>query len=320
MKIIQLIPTLSSGGAERFVVDLSNTLVNKQCEIIIVQIFKQNDSNEFYKNQISSKINIFNLKGISPKIFEFTILFRLFILIVKEKPKVIHSHLNLIYSLFLVFLFPRIKFVHTLHNTAEKECIIVKGVSLKWIIKIYYKYQLILPVTISKESQKSYLEFYGLSNSRLVNNGCNHVMPTMRFQKTKEEIFKLKKTKNDLVFLNVARFSPQKNHIMLINVFNRLIREGENIILLIIGNGFNSEKGEKLMKDSLNGIYYLGTKENVTDYMLHCDAFCLSSLWEGLPISLLEAIGSGCTPICTPAGGIPNVIVNKNLGIITQGF
>lgn len=320
MKIIQLIPTLSSGGAERIAVDLSNALLNRQNAVILVQLFKQNESNTFYKNQISSKINYINLNGNAPKIFEWKVLIRLILLIVKEKPNVIHSHLNIFYSLILVLFFPRRKLVHTLHNTADKECMIIKGYSLKGIIKFYYRRQLIIPITISEESKKSFEAFYGLSNSKLVFNGCNHILPSPEFRKTKEEILQLKSLKNVTIFINVARYSPQKNHQMLVNVFNKLINEGENIILLIIGHGFNSDSGEELMKNSLKDIYYLGTKENVTDYLLLSDAFCLSSLWEGLPISLLEAIGSGCTPICTPAGGIPNVIANKNLGIISKGF
>ena len=38
------------------------------------------------------------------------------------------------------------------------------------------------------------------------------------------------------------------------------------------------------------------------------DAFCLTSVYEGLPISLLEAISCGCVPVCTPVGGITEVV------------
>lgn len=42
--------------------------------------------------------------------------------------------------------------------------------------------------------------------------------------------------------------------------------------------------------------------------MAHCDAMCLPSIWEGLPVTLLEALSVGCIPICSNVGGIPDVI------------
>ncbi|KAA2456752.1 glycosyltransferase family 4 protein, partial [Alistipes onderdonkii] len=66
--------------------------------------------------------------------------------------------------------------------------------------------------------------------------------------------------------------------------------------------------------------YWLGAKNNVGDYLLQADFFVLSSLFEGLPISLLEAISCGVIPICTPAGGIPDVINSESNGYVSKSF
>ena len=50
------------------------------------------------------------------------------------------------------------------------------------------------------------------------------------------------------------------------------------------------------------------------------DIFVLSSLWEGLPISLLEALSCGTIPVCTPAGGISGVIFNDSIGYVSEDF
>lgn len=89
--------------------------------------------------------------------------------------------------------------------------------------------------------------------------------------------------------------------------------------LIIIGSGFDSSSAETLRKNACNRIHFLGLKPNVGDYLLCADAFCLTSLYEGLPLSLLEAMSAGCVPICTPAGGIKDVI-NSDIGYLTKNF
>ena len=63
----------------------------------------------------------------------------------------------------------------------------------------------------------------------------------------------------------------------------------------------------------------LGYKDNPTDYLSCADAFCLSSFHEGMPISLIESIQQGIIPICTPAGGVKDIIT-PSIGFISDDF
>ena len=105
---------------------------------------------------------------------------------------------------------------------------------------------------------------------------------------------------------------------MLINVFNKLLNEDKHLILLICGGGFDTELGKEIKRITSKGIYFLGAKQNIADYLSTSDCFILSSKWEGLPISLLEAMSYGVIPILTPVGGIPSVIKNGENGILSN--
>ncbi len=59
--------------------------------------------------------------------------------------------------------------------------------------------------------------------------------------------------------------------------------------------------------------------ENCTiplEYLKMGDAYALCSSYEGMPISLIEAIGVGCIPVCTPVGGIVDVVHNGENGFL----
>jgi glycosyltransferase involved in cell wall biosynthesis len=105
---------------------------------------------------------------------------------------------------------------------------------------------------------------------------------------------------------------------MLIRAFNRLKDDGNDIILLVVGSGFEMETG--LLSLARNHIHFLGAKANVMDYLYASDAFCLSSVTEGMPISLIEAMACGCIPVCTPVGGILNTIQDGVTGFLSKSI
>src|SRR5690606_23773831 len=67
------------------------------------------------------------------------------------------------------------------------------------------------------------------------------------------------------------------------------------------------------------GVFLLGEKANATDYLFASDYFCLSSVYEGMPISLIEAFAAGAIPVCTPVGGIPEMINELDPSLLAQG-
>lgn len=304
MKIIEIISSLSSGGAERFVVNLSNQLVKEGHEIIICTL-NDNEKINFNKQFMSEQIGYHSFQVRGKNIL--TIWHDVYKYLSKEKPDVIHCHLAVLQYVFPFCLFHhRVQMVHTIHSMPK-----YASGGTKWharLFKLLYKTELAIPVSISEECHQGYGEFYHLTNDTVIDNGVPQVITSPLIDIVRKEVEGYKSCGPTKVFVHVARCHEQKQQHILVEAFNRLNKEGIDFILLIIGAGFDSSEGVELQRLACDKIHFLGEKNNVGDYLQCSDYFCLSSRNEGLPISLLEAMSLGITPICTPVGGIKNVI------------
>ncbi|MEP6513862.1 MAG: glycosyltransferase family 4 protein, partial [Parafilimonas sp.] len=242
---------------------------------------------------------------------------RVYHLLEKLKPDVVHTHLHSGYYCFRAYLKIKnhlFKKVHTIHNLAKRDS--------PWHGRMAYKYffnkKIIHPVTISEEVFKSAVKEYGSIITTLINNGSIPVRSSFAINEVAELINKLKKNTDTKVLLNIARISKQKNQQLLIECMRTLGKEGENVIALIIGDYAPDDEKlyRQLNQNKPPNVYFIGRIKNVGDYYLNADAFLLSSIFEGLPISLLEALSAGVIPVCTPVGGVKN-IVNKDIGFLS---
>jgi glycosyltransferase involved in cell wall biosynthesis len=108
----------------------------------------------------------------------------------------------------------------------------------------------------------------------------------------------------------VGRIYDVKNHRLIIEAMKVLEAEGANVIALIVGGHYHRTRLciDELIKDKPASVHFMGKANNVGDYLLNADAFLMPSLYEGWPISLLEAMSVGLVPICTPVGGLLDII------------
>lgn len=316
MKIVQLIYSLCSGGAERFVVSLSNELAAMGHDVTLCMLLTVDDPKFVFNRQFLSRDVKFVSLGFDQG-FSLSKVRLVEDFIGNLTPEVVHCHLNVIPYVFrLSVRYPNMRFIHTIHTVAK--C--ASGYRIQRIInKWFYSHEKVVPVTISQKCNESYVDYYGLDNARCVINGCTSTVRTELFEDVAREVMSFKTDINTPVFIHVARFHPYKNQQLLIESFNRLDSLGVDFVLLIVGDGYDTE-GRFLVDKSCDKIHFLGLKRNVTDYLLCSDAFCLTSLNEGLPISLLEALSCGVVPICTKAGGIPDVIEDGVTGMLAKDF
>ncbi len=316
MKIIQIISSLSSGGAERFVVDLSNNLAEMGHNVTVCTM-NDNDYINFNKQFLCPKISYHSLQIKGKNIF--VILKEAYKFVTSIKPDIIHCHLAVLQYIFPICVFNRkIKVFHTIHSMPK-----YASGGDAWHAKLFkflYKTNLVVPITISEECHQGYKKFYGLSNDYLIKNGVSPLKFSSRLAEVVQKVNAYKQTPQTPVFIHVARYHEAKNQKLLIDSFNKLYNDGISFCLLVLGRDFDFGEGAVLKNASCPNIHFLGEKNNVSDYLSCSNYFCLSSIYEGLPISLLEAMSLGVIPICTPVGGIKDLINDGINGFLSKNI
>jgi len=123
---------------------------------------------------------------------------------------------------------------------------------------------------------------------------------------------------DDLLFVCVARFYPQKNHRDLLQAFAAGSALRPNCRLLLAGDGYLREELEQLARDlGISArVHFLGRRKDVPELLGACDVFVLASLWEGNPLSVMEAMAAGLPVVVTAAGGVPELASSGTHGFV----
>jgi len=121
-----------------------------------------------------------------------------------------------------------------------------------------------------------------------------------------------------LVIGAVGRLSPEKNYAGLIRVLDRVVRQGRDVQLVIVGGGDQQENLEDLVTQLglIDRVRLLGHRSDTIDLYEAMDVFVLNSLREGLPNVLLEAMALGVPVVATRIGGIPQVVEHDGNGLL----
>lgn len=318
MKIVEIITFLAAGGAERFIVDLTNQLAKEHDTYIVTLLDDQKDSNvrNFYKSDISNKAHYVNL-GL-PNGLKFSSQWSVFKALKKMNPDIIHIHMipTLKYSALaigLLSLNKKVFFsVHSdLHNGYDKG-----------LFKLYCNtLGRINRFKLSCLSDKNYTDFkafYPHTTIRCIANGRASLSATNLFDSVKEDMNNYRTNDSSRLLIHVARCHPVKNQKLLVKAVNELISQGLNVDLVVLGAGYDSSEGKEIVSIACERIHFIGVKKNVIDYMLNADLFCISSDFEGMPITLLEASLAGIPAVSTPVCGAVDLIKDGVNGFLSK--
>ncbi|RPK15252.1 glycosyltransferase [Priestia endophytica] len=305
IKVFHVIPDLGTGGAEKLAIDICSFLDKDKFDVTLVSLYEP-QSNIYEKLAIDSGLKVLFLN--KKKGFDYRIFFKLNKLFRKEKPDIIHTHLYVGPYVLIPMILNRVKGrIHTVHNIASKEL----RSSKRKIMSLAYKYFNVIPVAISDYIKETIKNEYDMDLERIpcIYNGIDT-----------EKFSKVSNINNDFTFIHVGRFSPQKNHELLIDSFAKALEENPNILLKLVGDGNLKTKIEKKVQDLgiEDKIIFRGIQKDITKELNAANAFVLSSDWEGLPISVLEAMSCGLPIISTKCGGTPDVVKHNQNGILVN--
>jgi glycosyltransferase involved in cell wall biosynthesis len=127
---------------------------------------------------------------------------------------------------------------------------------------------------------------------------------------------------DDIVILAVGNLDTRKNHRMLLEALVRLQHEGLVVPWKVIiaggrGGDQHSNLVEYVRSQNLEDRVHIVTERNdIADLQASSDIFAMPSLWEGLPMAMLEAMVAGKAIIASETAGIPEAIVNGREGIL----
>lgn len=303
-KVMLVTPTLAMGGAEIMCENLAYALRDLNIDISVISLYKKETI--ISKRLESAGIKVLYLNK-HPG-FDLQMIFKLYNLFKSEKPDVVHSHNTSIqYAMPAAIMCGVKKKIHTIHSIAEQE--LIKPARL--IAGILYRAFGVVPVALNDVVKSTVKDQYGLKDESIpiVYNGIDLGRCIEKKDYSIEGKFKI---------LHIGRFYKAKNHDMLLRAFKIFNKSFPNSVLWLIGEGPEKTHIERLAMELelTNNVEFLGIQDNVYEFLSRSDVFVLPSLYEGMPMTILEAMGTGLPIIATNVGGVPNVIDNYKNGVL----
>ncbi len=298
MTIVHLITGLGGGGAEHMVLELSKNAQKNKIKTIVISITNANKIEDKFK---AEQIEYHFLGINSPKSL-FSGLSQFKSILKPHQNITMHCHmfhacmLGIIYKLF----YKQVPMVFTMHTNSVKQ--LYRRLLLA-LTKPFRKSDIIF----SDNSKKWYLK-----NSIVIPNGVD-------FQKLATSVSRELSTTKPFSFLFLGRLFGPKNPLFLVDLVQKLIKKGhKNFVIDLVGDGpLKSDLMSKIEQTNTKAYFNLhGFQNNVKPFLQEAHALILPSLWEGMPVTIIEASASKLPIITTPVGSIPDFLNDTNAKVV----
>ena len=311
IKIAFVLWSLSAmGGSEKVVYDIARKIDKTRFDPIIIA-YEDGPIRSLYA-EIGIKTFVIVKKA---KYDYFKFITQIRKVLTSEKVDIVNAHhfSPLLYS-YMATRLSKIKVVYTEHSRWQIE-------QLSFVKKIINRIILAgteATVAISNQIYDYYLNKLKLNRKHVfpISNGIE--IEAFQITKNNKMRKKLGIAATDLIIGIVANIRPEKNHKLLISVFSKLQRLRENVKLLIVGKDLMNGEVHSFaqLSECSNKIIFLGKRDDIPELISCFDIFCLPSLYEGLPISVLEAMAT-CVPVVgSDVVGINEVIRHNTNGLL----
>lgn len=292
IRVLHIVTKMNLGGLENMIMNYYRNIDRNKIQFDF--LVQGGERGEFDDEIIELGGKIFNVNRINffkPYLYEKEVYAFL-----KEHPEyeIVHSHINAFSKLSL---------------SAAKKANVPNRLAHSHISKLDFNlknlYKNFIKIGINKYateklacSQIAGEWLYGKNSDFLI---FNNAIDIDRFKYNEEKRNRIRKelgiSEQEIVVGHVGRFCEQKNHKFLIDIFKEYQKNETNSKLLLVGDGHLRNDIEKQIAD-LNiedKVILIGNKKNVEDYYNTMDLFLFPSLFEGLPLTVIEAQINGLT-------------------------
>lgn len=205
--------------------------------------------------------------------------------------KIVHSHLDCMAGIPLKYAKLNnapIRIAHA-HNSNQTK-------DLKYPLKLFYKRNI--------KKNANYLFacgdeagkwMFNTDNFKVLNNAINARDYTFNINIRNDKRKEFGIFENSILIGHVGRFFPQKNHEFLIDIFNQFHKDYPNSYLMLVGEGeLKTSIQDKVKILGLEDyVIFTGLRSDVNELLQAMDVFLFPSLYEGLPVSIIEAQAAG---------------------------
>ena len=197
--------------------------------------------------------------------------------------------------------YKQLKYICTLHNSypyfsSKHPKDIIKRILEAFLIRITRTVVVCVSSAVAKAA-KNFLSNYPMV---IIENG-------IKLDPFYYDLFnrRMMKFSNEIIIISIGRLDHQKGFDVLLDAYSRVVKYFKNTKLIIIGDGVEKKKLKKIA-ERLNiqeKVFFTGYQTNLQKYLEEADIYVCSSQYEGLPLSVAEAMLSGLPVIASNVGG-----------------
>lgn len=303
MNVFLVIPTLKQGGAERVISEIANELCNRSdIEVHLILLAKSDDFYKIDNRVVLHRLEFTNNGHVKKIIAELVIFLKLRYLLKKYEPKVVLSFMDK-YNVFTIlassFLGVRV-FISDRSNPKLPQSLYLRSIK-----KLTYRHAtgIIAQTSLAKDIIES---FSRNKNIKVIPNPVKEVQLYPQIPREK-------------IIINIGRMVPEKGQDFLLQAFAKL--EARDWKLVILGDGpLRNNLQSNVVKLGLTDTVIMpGAVKDVDKWLAKSSIFVLSSISEGFPNSLMEAMAAGLPCISFDCDAGPrDIIKNEVNGLLVD--
>jgi glycosyltransferase involved in cell wall biosynthesis len=309
------------GGPDKTVLNSAAQHDPARVYLIVVYI-RQPDDHEFQIPEMARKIGVKNFIDIPDRsMCDRECLKQLKQIILDNDLKVVHAHddKTLLYAWLLRFMLPQIKIMYTCHSHAvyaREEFSSLKAYlsfKVRQKIQIFLMQRYLKPVITVSHDTKKRLVANGLADKdvAVLHNGIdvNFWQRSAAKPVLREE---LAIAPGHFLVGTVARITYDKDLPTFYRVAEEVSKRNANVTFVIVGDGYGDELPKAREEVARRGlervVLFTGHRNDLRDIYASFDLFLMTSLTEGMPNTLLEAMAMGVPSVSTAVGGVPELL------------